>query len=94
MRKVFILVAVLALQSKVLSYFFISADTLEKYGYDYVASHNLILARYDLTESDMRFLDMVIPYPPTESMKEMKIWIPERIAVTGDTLANIHVGDG
>ena len=64
---------------KVLSFFFISADTLNKYGYDYVASHNKILARYDLTESDMRFLDMMIPYPPTDSMREMKIWMPGRV---------------
>lgn len=61
---------------KVLPFFFISADTLKKYGYDYVASHNMILARYDLTESDMRSLNLTIPYPPTESMKGMKIWMP------------------
>lgn len=65
---------------KVLSFFFISADTLNKYGYDYVASHNMIQARYDLTESDMRHLDMMIPYPPTESMKGMKIWMPDAIS--------------
>lgn len=60
----------------VLSLFFISADSIRKYGYNYVASHNIILARYDLTPSDMKSLDMMIPYPPTEAMKGMKIWKP------------------
>ncbi|WP_294746451.1 hypothetical protein [uncultured Prevotella sp.] len=61
---------------KILSFFFISADSFKKYGYNYVASHNMILSRYDLTESDMRSLDLTIPYPPTESMKDMRIWKP------------------
>lgn len=59
-----------------LSFFFIHSDTLKKYGYDYIAKNNLILARYDLCESDMRALDLRIPYPPLEAMKEMKTWIP------------------
>lgn len=58
------------------SWFFISVDSVRKYGYNYVASHNIILARYDLTTSDMRSLNLMIPYPPTASMKGMKIWKP------------------
>lgn len=61
---------------KITSWFFISADSIKKYGYNYVASRSIILARYDLTPSDMRSLNMMIPYPPTESMKGMKIWMP------------------
>ncbi len=57
-----------------LSFFFLSADSVRKYGYDHVASHNMILSRYDLTASDMKSLEMMIPYPPTEEMKGMKIW--------------------
>lgn len=60
----------------VLSFFFIHSDTLKKFGYDYIAHHNLILARYDLDVSDMNALDLKIPYPPTEAMKDMKIWKP------------------
>ena len=56
-----------------LSFFFISADTLRRYGYDYVAEHNILLMRYDLSISDMESLDYRIPYPPKDNMKSMKM---------------------
>lgn len=59
-------------KAEVLSFFFIYKDSVKKYGYDYVASHNIIAARYDLTASDMKSLGMIIPFPPTESMSDMK----------------------
>ncbi len=68
---------------KITSWFFISADSVEKYGYDYVATHNIILARYDLTTSDMKYLNMMIPYPPTEGMKGMKIWMSKNNGNSG-----------
>ena len=58
------------------SFFFISADTLKKYGYDHVARHNMILARYDLTISDMKRLNLLIHFPPTEAMNGMNIRMP------------------
>jgi len=60
----------------VLSFFFIHSDTLKKYGYDYIAQKNLILARYDLNKSNLDALDLKVPYPPTPKMKNMKKWIP------------------
>ena len=62
------------IRTDVLSVFYISADSVRKYGYDYVASHNIIVARYDLTASDIKSLNMIIPYPPTDAMSGMKIW--------------------
>ena len=62
------------IRPKILSVFFISADSVKNYGYDYVANNNMIEARYDLTSSDLKSLDMFIPYPPTESMSGMKRW--------------------
>ena len=60
-----------------LSIFMISTDSIRKYGYDFVAEHNIILARYDLSTSDMDRLNYRFPYPPTEDMRTMKVWIPK-----------------
>jgi hypothetical protein len=66
-----------------LSFFFIHADSIKKYGYDHIARNNLILARYDLSVSDMRALDLRIPYPPSNAMKGMRMWLSSD-AISGD----------
>ena len=57
-----------------LSVFIINSDTLKYYGYDYVARNNVILARYDLSISDMERLFYCFPYPPSPIMSRMKVY--------------------
>ena len=64
------------LPADTLSVFIISADTLSKYGYDEVAKNNRLLVRYDLSISNLKRLGWTIPYPPTEQMKGMKMFVP------------------
>ena len=56
-----------------LSVFFMSKDSINKYGYNHIAIHNMILFRYDLSVSDLELLDYSIPYPPNVLMKERKM---------------------
>lgn len=35
-----------------------------------------ILVRYDLTYDNLKVLNDTIPFPPTEAMKNMKMWPP------------------
>jgi len=37
---------------------------------------DIILRRYDLTPEDLELLNWEVPYPPTEVMKNMKMWPP------------------
>ena len=57
-----------------LSFYFINIEAIQSYGYAYVAEHNMVLMRYDLSVSDMDSLNYWIPYPPKENMRNMKIW--------------------
>ena len=42
-----------------------------------IYKNHIVLARYDLSLEDFIILDYKIPYPPTEDMSEMKIYIPK-----------------
>ena len=57
-----------------LSIFFLSNDTLRKYGYIDVRENNRYLVRYDLSSSEVKQLDYTFPYPPTPEMSDMKMW--------------------
>lgn len=57
-----------------LSVFFLSNDTLRKYGYIDVRENNRYLVRYDLSSSEVKQLDYTFPYPPTPEMSDMKMW--------------------
>jgi hypothetical protein len=64
-----------------LSVYFLSSDTLSKYSWEDVQQKYKILQRYDLSAEDIQILygknDVPeIPYPPTEAMKEMKMYPP------------------
>ncbi|MBR5276325.1 MAG: hypothetical protein IKU35_04205 [Bacteroidaceae bacterium] len=43
-----------------------------------IYKNHIVLARYDLSLEDFITLDHKIPYPPTEEMSEMKIYIPNK----------------
>lgn len=56
--------------------FIFSLDTIAKYGWDKVREDYNILARYDLcvVPSELRKLGFKVSYPPTEAMKDVKMY--------------------
>jgi hypothetical protein len=63
------------------SLFLFDTDTLARYSLDEIKSGYKILQRYDLSSGDIKkLLDnseiVIIPYPPTETMKNMKMYPP------------------
>jgi len=64
------------LPQETLSVFIIHADTLLKYTWQEIRDDYKILSRYDLSLKDLQMLNFTIPYPPTEAMKNMKMYPP------------------
>lgn len=64
------------LQTDTLCMFLLSADTLEKYGWEKVSKEYMILQRYDLSLEDLRLHDYKFYYPPTVKMKDIKMFPP------------------
>ena len=58
------------------SVFFISKDTLKKYGYDDVRSNYRIAVRYDLGGLGVYGHFTNLYYPPNDSMRNVKMWPP------------------
>lgn len=56
--------------------FILSPDTIAQYGWDKVREDYNILARYDLCvmPSELRKLGFEVSYPPTEDMKDVKMY--------------------
>lgn len=54
-----------------ISIFIINNDTLNRYGYEYVAEHNKISVRYDLSRKDLKRLDYHLSYPPSSAMADI-----------------------
>jgi hypothetical protein len=63
----------------------ISSDTLMIYVFDAVKTDDpndhtpmkdRILRRYDLSIEDLQRMDWILYYPPTEAMKDIKMWPP------------------
>lgn len=65
-----------AMSSDTLSVFIIHADTLNKYGYDMIASENRIMIRYDFSIKDLQELNYKITFPPSPLMKNIKMYPP------------------
>lgn len=62
--------------SGVYSVFIIAAQTAqEKHWLDIRRDYD-ILVRYDLTYDNLKALNDTIPFPPSEAMKDMKMWPP------------------
>lgn len=59
-----------------MSVFFFDPDTLEKYEWEIIRKDYKILVRYDLSHPDLKLLKWCIFYPPTETMKKMKMYPP------------------
>ena len=56
--------------------FVFNADTLSARGWDNVKEHNIVTQRYDLSLSDLYNLDWRLTFPPTEEMRNIKMWPP------------------
>jgi hypothetical protein len=59
-----------------LSVFIFHADTLNKYTWEKVRNDYKILKRYDLSLQNLQLLNYTISYPPSEKMKNMKMYPP------------------
>jgi hypothetical protein len=59
-----------------MSIYIFSKDTLDSYSWEDIQQNYKILRRYDLSLSDLQKLNYTIPYPPTETMKNMKMYPP------------------
>lgn len=62
-----------------LSVFIISKDTLMKYGYDDLRMNYRILVRYDLAWNEARKMGFVFPYPPTNDMRDKRMFPPYKL---------------
>lgn len=60
-----------------LSVFILHADTIRKHSWDEIRDSYNIIVRYDLSKDDVKsFAGYAIPFPPTEAMRDMKMWPP------------------
>lgn len=59
-----------------LSVFFFDPDVLSTYEWEIIRREYKILVRYDFSHEDLKKLDWRIDYPPTEKMKNMKMYPP------------------
>ena len=59
-----------------LSLFIFDADTFNMYSWEEIKSGYKILQRYDISPENIKALKYNISYPPTEAMKNMKMYPP------------------
>jgi len=58
------------------SVFILSYETYLEKGWEGIRDDYDILVRYDLTYDNLEALNDTIPFPPSEAMKDMKMWPP------------------
>ncbi len=58
------------------SIFIFHLDTLGAFSDDQIVEGYKVLARYDLSLADLETLDFNVPYPPSEAMDSMQVYIP------------------
>lgn len=56
-------------------------DTIEKYDWATIVDKYMVLHRYDLTKQDCENMNWSIPFPPDESMKDIKMYPPYEEAI-------------
>ena len=56
--------------------FIFDADTFNIYSWEEIKNGYKILQRYDINDEDLKALKYNITYPPTEAMKNMKMYPP------------------
>jgi hypothetical protein len=57
-------------------FFVFDADVLENESSQTIKDNYLVLQRYDLSLDDVRQLEWMLPFPPTEKMKYMRMYPP------------------
>ena len=67
-----------SLGHKILMVFVFDADTIDYYGWSYIRDNhiNITKQRYDLSLDDLIKLDFILQFPPTEEMRNIKMWPP------------------
>ena len=65
-----------SLGHKILMVFVFDADTIDYYGWSYIRDNhiNITKQRYDLSLDDLIKLDFILQFPPTEEMRDIKMW--------------------
>jgi uncharacterized protein Smg (DUF494 family) len=56
--------------------FLFDAYTLENNAWDTIVKRYMVLQRYDLSLQDLQKLEWMLPFPPTETMKHMRMYPP------------------
>lgn len=64
------------LPADTMSFFIFHTDTLESNSWEAIFNEYKVLKRYDLSLEDVQSLNYTIPYPPTEQMKDMRMYPP------------------
>ena len=59
-----------------ISMFIFDSDTFNMYSWEEIRNGYKILQRYDLSDEDFKALRHSISYPPTEAMKDVKMYPP------------------
>ena len=59
-----------------MSIYFFDAETVDNIPWETIREEYKVLKRYDLSLEDIQFLDYEISYPPTEQMKDMRMYPP------------------
>jgi hypothetical protein len=66
----------LSLPADTLSFFIFDYEIIERYDWQTIRDNYMILVRYDFSHADLKKLKWNIYYPPTEEMKDMKMYPP------------------
>jgi hypothetical protein len=64
------------LKTDTMSVFFFDPDTLTAYNWETISNDYKILVRYDFSHEDLKRLKWKVTYPPTEAMKDIKMYPP------------------
>ena len=62
------------LQDEYLSVYVFNQEEIDSLGWEEISYRNQYLVRYDLTEKDLMSLRGKLSYPPSEAMRNVKMW--------------------
>jgi hypothetical protein len=64
--------------------FIFEGDIVTNYSWEEIVDKHLVLQRYDLSLPDLQQLNWQISYPPSEAMKDMKMYPPLAASIAGE----------
>lgn len=64
------------LSNDIISIFIFSKASVNKFSWDKIKQDYIILQRYDVSIKELKELNSAITYPPTENMKNIKMYPP------------------